>query len=287
MASVLPVSTRWRDIDGESTAPFALGRGPDACLLLHGFTGSPWEVRPLGEALAARGMRVVAPRLPGHGTTPEAMLGVDFRDWQACADEALASLSGHRRVFVAGLSMGALLALRLAAHQPEAVHALALVAPAVRFRGARMALVRQLCRTPLLEWTTPWVDKGGTDISDPATLAQAPVLAAFPVARLRDLCRLQDLALADAPRVRCPVLVATAEQDHVVDPEGGRWLARRMKACPAVRHVAYPEGFHIIPRDVCGARLAREVGDFLQPWRTEEDLRSPADWAEGQGAPPP
>ncbi|WP_367616508.1 alpha/beta hydrolase [Corallococcus exercitus] len=273
-------------MDGESTAPFALGRGPDACLLLHGFTGSPWEVRPLGEALAARGMRVVAPRLPGHGTTPEAMLDVDYRDWQACADDALASLSGYRRVFVAGLSMGALLALRLAAHQPEAVHALALVAPAIRFRGARMALVRQLCRTPLLEWTTPWVDKGGTDISDPKTLAQAPVLPAFPVARLRDLCTLQDLAVVDASRVRCPVLVATAEQDHVVDPEGGRWLARRMTASPAVRLVAYPEGFHIIPRDVCGARLAEEVGDFLQPSGRDDDFRS---WPEGpaQDAPPP
>jgi carboxylesterase len=283
------MGTRWRDIDGESTAPFALGRGPDACLLLHGFTGSPWEVRPLGEALAARGLRVVAPRLPGHGTTPEALLGVDFRDWQACADAALASLSGHRRVFVAGLSMGALLALRLAAHHPDAVHALALVAPAVRFKGPRMALVSRLCRTRLLEWTTPWVDKGGTDISDPSVLARAPVLAAFPVARLRDLVTLQDLALVDAPRVRCPVLVASAARDHVVDPDGGPWLARRMTAAAEVHCVTYAEGFHIIPRDVAGPRLARDVGDFLEPWRTEDaaaNFRGTSGW-EAPAAPPP
>ncbi|WP_255442300.1 carboxylesterase [Corallococcus sp. Z5C101001] len=280
------MSTRWRDIGGESTAAFALGRGPDACLLLHGFTGSPWEVRPLGEALAARGLRVVAPRLPGHGTTPEAMLDVDLHDWRACADEALAALSGHRRVFVAGLSMGALLALRLAAHHPEAVHALALVAPAVRFRGPRMALVRQLCRTPLLEWTTPWVDKDGVDISDPSALAQAPVLPAFPVARLRDLCTLQDQVAVDAPRVRCPVLVATAAQDHVVDPQGGRWLVRRLTAAPAVRLVTYPEGFHIIPRDVSGPRLAAEVGDFLERWRDEGRVRCGQEEA-APDAPPP
>ncbi|RKG85219.1 alpha/beta hydrolase [Corallococcus terminator] len=281
-------------MDGDSTAAFALGRGPDACLLLHGFTGSPWEVRPLGEALAARGMRVVAPRLPGHGTTPEALLDVDHHDWQDAAEEALASLQGHRRVFVAGLSMGALLALRLAAKHPDQVHGLALVAPAVRFRGPRMALVRQLVRTPLLQWTTPWVDKGGTDISDPLTLSQAPVLAAFPVARLRDLCMLQDLAVTDAPRVRCPVLVATAEQDHVVDPEGGRFLVRRLTSSPAVRLVSFREGFHIIPRDVSGPLLATEVGDFLERWRepadapgaSGEDFRGEAGW-EAQGAPPP
>ena len=39
-------------MDPEKTAPFELGSGDDACLLLHGFTGSPWDLRPLGERLA-------------------------------------------------------------------------------------------------------------------------------------------------------------------------------------------------------------------------------------------
>ena len=51
--------------------PFALGSGPDACLLLHGLTGSPAELRPVGEALAQAGFRAVGPLLPGHGTSPE------------------------------------------------------------------------------------------------------------------------------------------------------------------------------------------------------------------------
>lgn len=257
-------------MDPRKTAPFDLGRGEDVCLLLHGFTGSPWDVRPLGEALAARGMRVVAPRLPGHGTTPQALLHVNWRDWQAAADSALLALHGHRNVFVGGLSMGALLALGLAARHPETVKALALVAPAVRFRGPRMFLIRQLARTPVLEWARPWVEKTGTDLSDPEALAEAPVLPAFPVARLRDLCTLQNLAVRDVAHVRCPTLVAVAEQDHVVDPEGGRWLARRLTASPSVRLLSLREGFHIIPRDTAGPRLASEVGDFLEPLRQEE-----------------
>ncbi|AKQ63170.1 Lipase LipU [Myxococcus hansupus] len=250
-------------MDPEKTAPFELGRGEDVCLLLHGFTGSPWDVRPLGEALAARGLRVVAPRLPGHGTTPQALLHVTWRDWQAAAERALHALNRGRGVFVAGLSMGALLALGLAARNPEAVRALTLVAPAVRFRGPRMFLIRQLARTPVLEWTHPWVAKTGTDISDPEALAEAPVLPAFPVARLRDLCTLQTLAIPDAARVRCPTLVAVAEQDHVVDPEGGRWLARRLTSAPSVRVLSLRQGFHVIPRDTAGPLLAVEVGDFL------------------------
>jgi carboxylesterase len=263
-------------MDPRKTAPFDLGQGEDACLLLHGFTGSPWDVRPLGEALAARGMRVVAPRLPGHGTTPQALLHVTWRDWQAAAESALHALHGHRSVFVAGLSMGALLALGLAARNPESVRALALVAPAVRFQGPRMFLIRQLARTPVLEWAHPWAEKTGTDISDPEVLAEAPILPAFPVARLRDLCTLQNLAVRDVAHVRCPTLVAVAEQDHVVDPEGGRWLARRLTAAPSVRFLSLRDGYHVIPRDTAGPLLAAEVGSFLEQWRDTGRWDAPA-----------
>src|SRR5687768_7646312 len=121
---------RAQRMDPEKTAPFELGRGEDACLLLHGFTGSPWDVRPLGEALAARGLYVRAIQLPGHGSTPEALLQVTRQDWLRAAAQALLSLREYRRTFVVGLSMGALLALRLAVDYRERVHGLALVAPA-------------------------------------------------------------------------------------------------------------------------------------------------------------
>lgn len=254
-------------MDPWKTAPFELGHGDEACLLLHGFTGSPWDVRPLGEALAARGLYVKAPRLPGHGTTPEAMLEVDHRQWQQAALEALHSLQGFRSVFVAGLSMGALLGLHLAARQPERVRGLVLIAPAARFKGPTMALLKSLRHTGLLERVKPWVHKSGTDLSDPAALAEAPILAAFPSARLNDLWTLQEQAVEDAPRVRCPTLVVVAEQDHVVDPEGGRWLASQLTQAPSVRVLSLQEGYHIIPRDKGGPRLAAEVGAFLEPLR--------------------
>jgi carboxylesterase len=263
-------------MDPWKTAPFELGRGDDACLLLHGFTGSPWDMLPLGEALAARGFHVKAPRLPGHGTTPEAMLQAGHHQWEEAAQEALYALRGFRRVFVAGLSMGALLGLRLAAHHPELVQGLVLIAPAARFKGPKMALLKSLRNTGLLERVKPWVYKSGTDLSDPVALAEAPILAAFPSARLNDLWTMQDAAVADAPRVRCPSLVVVAEQDHVVDPEGGRWLADQLVNAPGVRFVSLRDGYHIIPRDKGGPQLAAEVGDFLARLCTWSDVAYPA-----------
>src|SRR5215831_6705959 len=96
-------------------APFNLGDGPDACLLLHGLTGSPAEVRPVGEALAKAGFRAVAPLLPGHGTSPEDLYVVTRADLLAAARAALLGLSGARRLYLCGLSAGALLAIHLAA----------------------------------------------------------------------------------------------------------------------------------------------------------------------------
>ena len=111
-------------LDPAKTAPFELPGKRPACLLIHGFTGTPWDVRPLGEALARAGHAVRAVRLPGHGTTPRAMLEAGAPDWLLACDEALAELPGTQ-VAVAGLSLGALLALVLAARHPRRVAAVA------------------------------------------------------------------------------------------------------------------------------------------------------------------
>jgi carboxylesterase len=49
--------------------PFAVDGGPIGVVLCHGFTGSPQSMRPWAEHLAAAGLSVRLPRLPGHGTT--------------------------------------------------------------------------------------------------------------------------------------------------------------------------------------------------------------------------
>lgn len=250
-------------MDSSQTAAFSLGEGSEAVLLVHGFTGSPWEMRPLGDALAERGFFVHCPRLPGHGTTPEAMLGAGHEDWLLAATDAFQGLTSHRRVFVAGLSMGALLALSIAARHPGKVSGLALLAPALRFRGLDLKLAHALRHTPALELARPWLTKGSVDVEDAKAKAEAPVLHAFPSTRLQDLFRLQDLAREALPRVLAPTLIAVARHDHVVDPRASEEIARGLTRAHPVRQVVLERGFHQIPRDRDGAHAAREVGDFF------------------------
>jgi carboxylesterase len=254
-------------MDPEKTAPYELGTGDDACLLLHGFTGSPWDMKPLGESLAARGYYVRAIRLPGHGSTPEALGSVSYRDWEQAAEDALVSLSNFRQIYVAGLSMGALLGLVLASRHPERVHGLALMAPAMRFQNAAMRMARRLRRLPVLELAVPFIKKTGTDLSDPEERASAPVLPGFPSSKLHDLWAAQDRAQQALPLVRAPALIAVASQDHVVDNAGGRELARALTAAPLVRFIRIEEGFHIMPRDRGREVLSAEVGAFFDRLR--------------------
>jgi carboxylesterase len=250
-------------VDPAETGPFELGQGDDACLLVHGFTGTPWDVRPLGEGLAGLGYYVRAVRLPGHGD-PVALAQVTHRDWEQVVEDALLSLGNFRHLFVAGLSMGALLALTLAARHPNRVHGLALLSPALHLRDPRLKLARLLRRWPVLPIAAPRIRKRGTDIDDPRERALAPRLPYFPTARLNDLWTIQDAARAALPQVQAPALIAVSRQDHVIDARGaGRELARGLSGSPLVRFIELPEGFHVMTRGRGRALVIDEVAQFF------------------------
>ena len=87
-------------------------------LLLHGLTDSPYSLRSIGLALAARGYRVVGLRLPGHGIAPSGLLTFEPQDLEAAAKLAMrdlrASLGESQPIHMIGYSNGAALAVSYA-----------------------------------------------------------------------------------------------------------------------------------------------------------------------------
>src|SRR5437667_12832927 len=114
---VVPTNTVWSTpATPEQLRPFRIRGGTRGCLLIHGFAGTPPEMRGLGEFLAAGGYDVMGPLLAGHGLTPEAMAATRRPDWVRSADEALAALRrDFGGVFGWGEPPGASLAVGLAA----------------------------------------------------------------------------------------------------------------------------------------------------------------------------
>ncbi len=197
--------------------PFSRAGGAVGVLLCHGFTGSPHSLRPWAEYLAAQGLAVSVPLLPGHGTTWQDMARTTSADWYAEAEEALAGLRTRcSEVFVMGLSLGGCLALRLAERHGPDVSALVLVNPSLA-PDTRLFLL-----APVLKYVLPSLPGVGSDIKKPGVAElsydRVPVRAA---ASLPQIWRQTARHLADVTQ---PVLVYRSSVDHVVGPASMRVL---------------------------------------------------------------
>ncbi len=247
--------------DGASGAPVELPGGPDAALLLHGLTGSPFEMRHVAERLNARGVRCLGPVMAGHGGEPRVLQGVRWSDWVEKARRDLSTLAGARRVLVVGCSMGALVACALAHDRPGQVHGLALLAPALRLSGAgRLAAL--LARSPLAR-ALPLVPKiGGSDVRDPEMRRANPCMTAVPLSAVAELVALGRHVERLLPAIRAPALVVAGALDRTVKLAGARRLARRSGSGPA-RLVVLPRSAHLVGIDVERDECADEVARFL------------------------
>src|SRR5262249_46953134 len=159
-------------------APFDFPGDRRGVLVLHGFTGTPFEVRPLGERLARRGLTVVGPVVPGHCTSPHELEQTTWHDWEAGAAAALDALRARcDRVAIAGLSMGGLLAARLAFLRTQQIDALALMSVPLWLPRPVARSVPALAR---LGWPRSVPKVGGSDVRDRAAKRANPCYHEFP-----------------------------------------------------------------------------------------------------------
>lgn len=235
-------------------------------LCLHGFSGTPYEVRPLGRALGERGMTVLGPVLAGHGQDARALAASTAQDWLASAEAALLALrqrTGAARLGVLGFSMGGLLALRLAARHPDLVSVLVLLSVPLRLRRYQRVGIRALgCLPGPLRRALFLPKLGGPDVTDPGSRADNPGLPVMPVAALRELLRLQAHARADLPRVRVPTLVAHGLRDRTVPHTD----ALELLAClgEQAEPLWLPRSGHLLGVDVERELLATAVVRFFE-----------------------
>lgn len=230
-------------------------------LLLHGLTGTPFEVRPVADRLARNGVRCLAPVLAGH-ESPEALARTSWLDWVGGARDALASLGETRRTLVVGSSMGALVACTLAAENPGRVDGVALLAPALELQPLGK-LAGWLARNTPVAGYVPQIPKGGgSDVGDPQARAANPCMESIPFRAVGELLALQAHVDALLPRVRCPALVVAGALDGTVTVAGARRMAGRLGG--GARFVVLPRSRHLVGIDFERERVAADVASFLE-----------------------
>ncbi|HIQ01384.1 MAG TPA: alpha/beta fold hydrolase [Anaerolineales bacterium] len=238
-------------------SPFLLEGGPVGALLIHGFTGSPPEMRMIGDYLHERGLTVSGPLLPGHGTTVEEMNRCRWTDWVAHTEAALADLQARcEAVFVGGLSMGSLLTLYLAAHRPD-------LSGAILYSPAVMVADRLIYLTPVLKYLIRRKSKSGeSDLTDPEadrrlwSYEENPVFAAHEVLKLiRQVRRL-------LPQVTCPLLIIHSTRDRAIHPESARYTFERVGSRDKERVTLHHSG-HCLTVDSEWEAVAEKTYRFI------------------------
>lgn len=235
--------------------PYSHRGGPAGVLVLHGFTGNPQSLRSLAETLAREGFSVELPLLPGHGTAVEDMLPTRFADWWAAAEQAYEALASRsERVAVAGLSMGGTLACRLAETHSE-IEALVLVNPMMEPPADSF---RDVLRG-LLESGVELAPGVGSDIAKEG-VAELAYLGT-PVAAALSFFEGVDVVAADLGLIRCPLLLFSSRQDHVVPSASGDYLMARVSV--PVERVWLERSFHVATLDHDAGEIEKRASAFL------------------------
>lgn len=254
-----PTPEQLAAIDGGRELLFD-GGGPDAVLLLHGLTGAPFEMHHLALRLAAEGYRCLAPVMAGHGGKAEDLVGIPWTEWVAHARRDLARLGSARRVYVAGCSMGALVACALAHDLPERVEGMILLAPAMELQPTGK-LGGLLGRSAFL-WRKVVPKGSGSDVFDPEMRRRNPCLAGVPLGAVAELQSLAERVDSLLPGVVAPALVVFGAKDHTVTLAGAKRLAKRIGSGPA-ELLILPESYHLVGVDVERERCADAAVKFL------------------------
>ncbi len=262
------------------TEPFFWRAGDRGCLLVHGLTGTPYEMHYLGEQLYAAGYTVNGICLAGHATHVEDLATCRWTDWYASVQRGLEDVRASCSAVVAvGLSLGSLLVLRLAHLEAKAIAAVVLLSsPLVLGNPWPARLAGTLGRIlPLLPQRLRFVPKR-SEIADPEALRIHPGYQRLPLRSVVELIALQRQVRALLPLISQPVLAIQGLHDPTAPIANLAILRDGLAKAP--KTVILPASRHVVTVDLEKSRVSEEIVHFLasvighpQP---QADARGPA-----------
>lgn len=246
--------------DGLASSLSVSGRAPSV-LALHGFTGTPQEVALVVEVAAELGLGAEAPLLPGHGSRVSDLSPLRFSDWLAAAEAHYARLAARGPVVVAGLSMGALLALRLAAEHPDSTAGVVAISNAMWLKSPWPTWPLKLIdRLALPDF---WLSKSAPDLGDAEQRARHLTYNAQPIRAAISMLRAGEALAAELHRVRAKTLLLHGALDAVAPVENAWRVAVRLGTLDK-RMVVFERSRHILTRDVEREAVRAELKRFLR-----------------------
>jgi carboxylesterase len=231
-------------------------------LMLHGFTGTPYQFKELAKYLAGKGLTVYAPLVAGHGTSPEDLINTTMEDWKKSVKKAYAELEKKvQKIIVVGNSFGGNLGFYLAKEAYNSLVGIVSLGTPINLRFQWFIKLRLF----LYGWLKKYYRKPQriykidyTDMIDEVTY---PVI---PIKSLREFLKfLKTETVPNLNRVKVPALIMHANVDPVVNPKSALHIYEHL-ASSYKKIYWFDSGHHVITNDKRRDELFQKIYNFIQ-----------------------
>lgn len=222
-------------------APFFLNSGiktqsrirKTSVLLCHGYKSAPKEVEALARFLNGFGLKVYAPRLKGHGTSPINLKDVTWQDWYDSVQRGYAALYNvSAKIIVIGFSTGGLLGLTSCARKKQSSKKLSAIV------SINSALKLMDIRAKMVPGINIWnemldklhIEKGKFEFVDDVPENPYINYSRNYLKGVEQLEKLMSVCEKDLSKVNIPALVIQAKNDGVVNPESGKIIYNKISS---------------------------------------------------------
>lgn len=262
----------------DTAEPFFFPGGRTGVLLVHGFTGTPKEMRWMGESLNKQGLTCLGIRLRGHATTLEDMSASRWTDWATSVEDGFHLLSGSvDRIFLVGLSMGGDLSLLMSAKFGQRVAGVVAMATPytlprdpkdypvwyIRLYGRFVKYAKKSNEVPGASW------------HDKEAYAAHISYSKNPIRSIAEMKVLLHEMQAALPEIRIPVLLINSKDDPLILPENMERIYAGLTNAEDKTKLYITGSGHVVTRDAARQQVCDAVVDFIQRVENHKKKRKP------------
>jgi carboxylesterase len=237
--------------------PFFIPGGNIGCLLVHGFTGTPKEMRMLADSLAQEKYTILAPRLAGHATRVEDITRSHWEDWLSSVEDSINLLKGcTQQQVIMGLSMGGILSL-IAAARYDLAGVVSFSTPCSLPGDPRAKYL------PVLKYFIREVSKGKPDWRNQEAAKDHKDYPYYPTAAILQLKELIEVMQSELVNVKIPALFVQSRVDQGIPAESLETLYAQVSSTDKTKFWVENSG-HVIIREPERELIFAEVKTFVK-----------------------